>query len=51
METKRNTVIVNGKLIDIEKAPIEELKRLKREREEREQMIKKRINYQLANED
>ena len=43
MERKRNTVIINGRLIDMENAPIEELKKIKRELEEEEKNLKARI--------
>ena len=50
MERKRNTVIINGRLIDMENAPIEELKKIKRELEE-EKNLKARIYRELAKED
>ncbi len=51
MERKRNTVIINGRLIDMENAPIEELKKIKRELEEEEKNLKARIYRELAKED
>ena len=50
MERKRNTVIINGRLIDMENAQIEELKKIKRELEE-EKNLKARIYRELAKED
>lgn len=51
MERKRNTVIINGRLIDMENEPIEELKKIKRELEEEEKNLKARIYRELAKED
>lgn len=50
MERKRNTVIINGRLIDMENTPIEELKKIKKELEEREKNIRARISQKLAKE-
>lgn len=50
MERKRSTVLINGRLIDIEKTPIQELKKIKKELEEREKNIRARINQELAKE-
>lgn len=51
MEKNADTVIINGRLINIEKTPIEELKRIKRELEEEEKNLKARIYRELAKED
>lgn len=50
MEKRRGTVILNGRLIDMENAPIEELKNIKKELEEREKNIRARISQKLAKE-
>ena len=51
MEKNADTVIINGRLINIEKTSIEELKRIKRELEEEEKNLKARIYKELAKED
>lgn len=50
MERKRNTVLINGRLIDLEKISTQELKKIKKELEEREKNIRTRINQELAKE-
>lgn len=47
MEKKKRTVIVNGKIIDLDKAPIEDLKRAQKELERREKEIRKQIQGEL----
>lgn len=48
MEKSRGTVILNGRLIDIEKVTIEELEKIKKELKEKERYLKARIDELLA---
>ncbi len=48
MEKKKGTVILNGRLIDLEKVTIEELEKIDKELEEKERYLKARINDLLA---
>lgn len=50
MERKRSTMLINGRLIDIEKISIQELKKIKEELEVKEKNIRARINHELAKE-
>lgn len=48
MEKRRGTVILNGRLIDVEKVTIEELEKIEKELKEKERYIKARINELLT---
>lgn len=48
MEKKRGTVILNGRLIDVEKVTIEELEKIEKELKEKEKYLKVKINELLA---
>lgn len=48
MEKRRGTVILNGRLIDIEKVTIEELEKIEKELKEKERYLKARINELLT---
>lgn len=50
MERKRSTMLINGRLIDIEKISTQELKKIKKELEVKELNIRARINQVLAKE-
>lgn len=47
MEKKKRTIIVNGKIIDLDKASIEDLKRAQKELARREKEIRKQIQGEL----
>ncbi len=51
MEKKRGSVILNGRLIDVEKVTIEELEKIEKELKEKETYLKARINELLAKEE
>ncbi len=48
MEKRRGTVILNVRLIDIEKVTIEELEKIEKELKEKERYLKARINELLT---
>lgn len=48
MEKKRGTVILNGRLIDVEKVTIEELEKIEKELKEKERYLKAKIEKLLA---
>ncbi len=48
---KGNTVIINGRLIDMEKVTIEELEKMERELDEKEKLLKEKINQFLDNDE
>ena len=48
---KGKTVIIDGRLIDVEKTSIEELEKLKKKLEEKERDLKAKIEELLAKED
>lgn len=45
---KGNTVIINGRLINLEKVTIEELDEIKKELEKKEKFIREQIDQLLA---
>lgn len=48
MEKKKNIDIINGQLIDLEKASIEDLNKLEQELEEKEKEIRAKLEVELA---
>lgn len=46
--SKGNTVIINGQLIDLEKVTIEELEKIEKELNEKEEFLKAKISQFLA---
>ncbi len=48
MEKSRSTVILNGRLINVEKVTIEELEKIEKELKEKERYLKARINDLLT---
>ncbi len=48
---KGNTVIINGRLIDMEKVTIEELEKMERELDEKEKLLKEKINQFFDNDE
>lgn len=48
MEKRRGIVILNGRLIDVEKVTIEELEKIEKELKEKERYLKARINDLLT---
>lgn len=49
MGDSKRKMIIDGKVIDIDKAPLEELERLQRNLEKREQEIREKIEKELEN--
>lgn len=47
MDEKLGTIMIDGKIIDLDKTPLEELKKIKNKLENEEEEIRKEINKLL----
>lgn len=49
MENNKRTLIIDGKLIDLQKIPVEELEKLQKDLAKKEREIRQRIEKELEN--
>ncbi len=49
MKSNTKTLIIDGKLIDLDKTPIEDLKKIQKDLMEREKEIRRQIEAELEN--